>query len=515
MANINEIIKTQTYIVDSITESIPAKVQNRMVYAKDTGLLYLYTGVAENNGWSVALSGIESTLSSKQNVNVDVAGLSATTVESSLAELATGVAKNADDISSLNNGLSDYVEKTTTVNDKALSGNITLGADDIKVSDAIGSIASADDSVETVLDAVNTALGTKLTAASNLSDLDDVATARTNLDVYSKSETGTQISTAITNVTSTSIPADPASASDSKIASEKAVAAAITGSIGSLVSALKYKGTKATYEELPSDGNTLGDVWNVEAAHGTTPAGTNYAWDGNQWDPLGGTVDLSAYQTSAITVGEESTTVTAAITANKTAIDNHVADTENPHGVTKAQVGLGNVDNTSDADKPISTAAQAALDDKANADASNIEANKAAWKTALGFIESGDLPEQVQVDWTATSGISLIANKPDVETVNSIVTVGGTDNKAVIAGEYVSQVSIAAATTVITIPSTATYIELKCVSGSNITKFDVSSSNTYKEIIEGNDVFRVTDLSTGSITVSASETGGKIQVSAI
>lgn len=44
----------------------------------------------------------------------------------------------------------------------------------------------------------------------------------------------------------------------------------------------------------------------------------------------------------------------------------HVGDTGNPHMVTKAQVGLGNVDNTSDANKPISTAVQTALDGKIN-----------------------------------------------------------------------------------------------------------------------------------------------------
>jgi len=40
----------------------------------------------------------------------------------------------------------------------------------------------------------------------------------------------------------------------------------------------------------------------------------------------------------------------------------HVAATNNPHAVTKSQVGLANVDNTSDANKPVSTAQQAALD---------------------------------------------------------------------------------------------------------------------------------------------------------
>lgn len=43
----------------------------------------------------------------------------------------------------------------------------------------------------------------------------------------------------------------------------------------------------------------------------------------------------------------------------------HTGDTANPHGVTKAQVGLSNVDNTSDANKPVSTAQQAVLDLKA------------------------------------------------------------------------------------------------------------------------------------------------------
>lgn len=43
----------------------------------------------------------------------------------------------------------------------------------------------------------------------------------------------------------------------------------------------------------------------------------------------------------------------------------HAAATANPHSVTKAQVGLGNADNTADASKPVSAAQQAALDLKA------------------------------------------------------------------------------------------------------------------------------------------------------
>lgn len=43
----------------------------------------------------------------------------------------------------------------------------------------------------------------------------------------------------------------------------------------------------------------------------------------------------------------------------------HESDLANPHVVTKTQVGLGNCDNTSDLNKPISIATQAALDLKA------------------------------------------------------------------------------------------------------------------------------------------------------
>ena len=42
-------------------------------------------------------------------------------------------------------------------------------------------------------------------------------------------------------------------------------------------------------------------------------------------------------------------------------IEEHEKNKENPHGVTKTQVGLGNVDNTADMDKPVSTAQAAAI----------------------------------------------------------------------------------------------------------------------------------------------------------
>lgn len=51
------------------------------------------------------------------------------------------------------------------------------------------------------------------------------------------------------------------------------------------------------------------------------------------------------------------------VTALETKVNNHIANKSNPHTVTKTQVELGNVNNTSDADKPVSTAQATAIAD--------------------------------------------------------------------------------------------------------------------------------------------------------
>lgn len=64
-----------------------------------------------------------------------------------------------------------------------------------------------------------------------------------------------------------------------------------------LATVYTYKDSVATYADLPTTGQKIGDVYNVETAdpdHGIK-AGDNVAWDGTQWDILGGNHDLSGY----------------------------------------------------------------------------------------------------------------------------------------------------------------------------------------------------------------------------
>lgn len=67
-----------------------------------------------------------------------------------------------------------------------------------------------------------------------------------------------------------------------------------------------YKGSVATYAELPSADVVAGDVYNVAAADAEhdIKAGDNVAWTGTAWDVLAGTVDLSGYATAAALDGK-------------------------------------------------------------------------------------------------------------------------------------------------------------------------------------------------------------------
>lgn len=71
----------------------------------------------------------------------------------------------------------------------------------------------------------------------------------------------------------------------------------------SITSVYRVMGSKNTYDQLPTTGNETGDVWNVVSSATVNqkvyPAGTNFVWNGTEWDALGGTVDLSPYMLSA------------------------------------------------------------------------------------------------------------------------------------------------------------------------------------------------------------------------
>jgi hypothetical protein len=86
----------------------------------------------------------------------------------------------------------------------------------------------------------------------------------------------------------------------------------------------------------------------------------------------------------------------AQITANLSTLTSHTSNTSNPHATTKAQVGLGNADNTSDANKPVSTATQTALNAKQATLVSGTNIKTINGTSVLG---SGDIVTSVQLSY--------------------------------------------------------------------------------------------------------------------
>lgn len=155
--------------------------------------------------------------------------------------------------------------------------------------------------------------------------------------------------------------------------------------------------------------------------------------------------------------------ITSDINAVQTNLETHINNKSNPHEVTKDQVGLGNVDNTSDADKPISNATQTALNGKFSATDGN------ALKQTIE-----DMPNLVVTEGSVShknNKISLSLRQQDLKDPVNTDSILLTFNPAT------------DSTAGIILPSDKTKID-KIITNGNGTKY-LSDNGTYKEVSGG------------------------------
>lgn len=152
--------------------------------------------------------------------------------------------------------------------------------------------------------------------------------------------------------------------------------------------------------------------------------------------------------------------ITSDIDAVQTNLETHINNKSNPHEVTKDQVGLSEVDNTSDANKPISTATQNALNSKFNASDGN------ALKQTIE-----NMPNLVVTEGKLShknNGISLSLIQQDLKDQDNTDSILLKFNPAT------------DSTAGIILPSDKTKID-KIITNGNGTKY-LSDNGTYKEV---------------------------------
>jgi hypothetical protein len=153
----------------------------------------------------------------------------------------------------------------------------------------------------------------------------------------------------------------------------KVPAAQLPSYIDNVVEGYYYNG--AFYEDQAHTQLITGETGKIYVDLSTEQT---YRWSGSIYVKISSTLEL----------GETSTTAYRG-DRGKTAYDHSQLTEGNPHNVTKANVGLGSVDNTADLDKPVSTATQTALNAKAND--SDVQAGTEAKKAYhMGFYLDAD-----------------------------------------------------------------------------------------------------------------------------
>lgn len=140
---------------------------------------------------------------------------------------------------------------------------------------------------------------------------------------------------------------------------------------------------------------TTGELGKIYVAKDTN---NSYRWSGSQYILVGTPLEL----------GETSTTAYAGDKGKATTdkVNSHIGNKANPHSVTKEQVGLDRVNNTSDAEKPISTATQSALDTKAN----KSDLNNKVSSTAITNIVTLTQDEYTSLPSKDSKALYLIVN---------------------------------------------------------------------------------------------------------
>ena len=386
--NDNKLDKTFASNVDNnITASIEFSPsgQRNGVYIKATMLnptdsttqefgSYLYSST-DDIIYTGKEDGIDTTIP-KLNTLEETINTNKTETDKSIADLTETVSNNKEELQkSINTNSSNISQLQTSV--ETLETNVDTNTEDINTlkSNVSELQTSVEDNTQTIA-TMNSSI------TQNTNDIQSLTTRVTTAE-NNITENTTNISNntqSIGNINTTlENQADSISVLETQTETNRVTTQANTVAIQGFVNQFDtYHHYFQGYYEHTADIQELEAERGDYAYNGET--NTIWAFDtvwSDTFDPIpsdmGGKTQTTPLMDGEASVGTENyyaagdhrhpTDITRASVEDLTA---HINNKTNPHSVTKEQVGLSNVDNTSDVNKPISTATQSALDLKQN-----------------------------------------------------------------------------------------------------------------------------------------------------
>lgn len=116
--------------------------------------------------------------------------------------------------------------------------------------------------------------------------------------------------------------------SNSNVPSTQAVQNALNEISATIGTPIKYKGTVQTFDKLPTQNRLIGDMYNVVEPYDDYLGGTNFVWNGEVWDALGGTLEIlpSAIKSFNDNYEEKTVTFNNAVRQAEIDLDNLTSD---------------------------------------------------------------------------------------------------------------------------------------------------------------------------------------------
>ena len=330
-SNLDEILLADDNAIIATTKASEASASALVATTKASEALTSATSASASAALATTKTNEASTSASTATTKASEALASATTANTKASEALASATTASTKASEVATSVTSASSSAATATTKAGEASTSASTASTKASEAVASATSANSSATTATTKASEALASATSASSSATTSSSGATVAT-----------TKASEAATSATSASSSATTAS-SGATTATTKASEAS-TSAINALANENKAKKWADESEDVPVESGLY------SAKH----------WAAKAADIVGaGLIDDVSPSTSTVFSSTRSNNTYEPKNSN---IQGHISNnTTNPHNVTKNQVGLSNVDNTSDANKPISAATATAL----------------------------------------------------------------------------------------------------------------------------------------------------------